>query len=115
MPEGEDPAEMVIEEGGAERFRSLVEGAIDLAEFQIGLILDGVDLDSPRDRDRGLAEAAPVLAEVPAGATRQELQRRVTERLQIDSGVVTARIEDAGKAGPAVEDSAPRDAPTTAG
>ena len=109
MPEGEDPAEMVIEEGGAERFQSLVEGAIDLAEFQIGLILDGVDLDSPRDRDRGLAEAAPVLARIPAGATRQELQRRVTERLQIDSGVVTARIEDAGKAGPAVEGSAPRD------
>ncbi|MCB0870138.1 MAG: DNA primase [Solirubrobacterales bacterium] len=93
MPEGVDPAEMVIEEGGAERFRELVEGAVDLAEFQIDLILAGVDSSSPRDRDRGLSEAAPVLASIPPGATRQELVRRVTERLQIDSSVVASRVE----------------------
>ncbi|HMU27989.1 MAG TPA: toprim domain-containing protein, partial [Solirubrobacterales bacterium] len=92
MPEGVDPAEMVIEEGGAERFRALVEEAVDLAEFQIDLILAGVDMNSPRDRDRGLAEAAPVLAKVSPGATRQELTRRVGERLQIDSSVVLDRV-----------------------
>ena len=42
MPEGVDPAEMVIEEGGAERFRALVEEAVDLGEFQIDLILAGL-------------------------------------------------------------------------
>jgi len=94
MPEGVDPAEMVIAEGGADRFRELVEGAIELAEFQVDLILAGVDTTSPRDRDRGLAEAAPVLAQLPPGATRQELVRRVTERLQIDSSVVLARVEE---------------------
>ncbi len=99
MPDGVDPAEMVIEEGGAGRFRELVEGAIDLAEFQVDLILSGVDTTSPRDRDRGLAETAPVLAKVPPGATRQELVRRVTERLQIDPTVVLGRVEaaEAGK------------------
>lgn len=96
MPEGVDPAEMVIEQGGAERFRDLVEGAVDLAEFQVDLILAGVDLASPRDRDRGLAEAAPVLAKVPPGATRQELTRRVSERLQIDSSVVLSRVDAEG-------------------
>ncbi|HEX8689960.1 MAG TPA: DNA primase, partial [Solirubrobacterales bacterium] len=30
MPAGEDPAEMMAAEGGAERFRALVEGALDL-------------------------------------------------------------------------------------
>lgn len=95
MPEGVDPAEMVIAEGGAERFRKLVDEAIDLPEFQLNLILAGVDLDSPRDRDRGLEEAAPVLAQVPAGATRQELQRRVGEKLRIDSNVVISRVESA--------------------
>jgi len=92
MPEGVDPAEMVIEEGGAERFRALVEEAVDLAEFQIDRILAGVDMNSPRDRDRGLAEAAPVLAKVSPGGTRQELTRRVGERLQIDSSVVLDRV-----------------------
>lgn len=93
MPQGIDPAEMVIEEGGAERFRSLVDGAVGLAEFQTDLILAGVDNSSPRDRDRGLSEAAPVLASVPPGAIRQELVRRVSERLQIESSVVVARID----------------------
>lgn len=95
MPDGVDPAEMVIGEGGADRFRELVERAIELAEFQVDLILSGVDTSSPRDRDRGLAEAAPVLAKVPPGATRQELIRRVTERLQIDPSVVLGRVEAA--------------------
>jgi DNA primase len=99
MPEGVDPAEMVIPEGGADRFRELVEGAVELAEFQVDLILAGVDTNSPRDRDRGLAEAAPVLAQLPAGATRQELVRRVTERLQIDSSVVLTRVEAEEKSG----------------
>lgn len=99
MPSGIDPAELVVAEGGAERFRQLVEGAVDLPEFHLGLILDGVDPDSPRDRDRGLDEAAPILASIPPGATRQELTRRVTERLKLDPGVVVARVDvDPGEA-----------------
>lgn len=95
MPDGVDPADMVVTEEGGDRFRGLVEAAVGLAEFQIDLILTGVDTASPRDRDRGLAEAAPVLAKVPPGATRQELVRRVTERLQIDPSVVQARVDQA--------------------
>lgn len=92
MPEGVDPAEMVVAEGGAAEFQELVESAVSLAEFRIDLILSGVDRDSPRDRDRGLAEAGPVLASVAPGATRQELERRVSEKLQITPTVVASRI-----------------------
>jgi DNA primase len=99
MPDGIDPAEMVIAEGGAERFRELVEKAVDLPEFQLDLIIATVDTTSPRDRDRGLAESAPVLASIPPGAIRQELVRRVTERLQIDPSVVLARVEAVEKGG----------------
>ncbi|MGK2932166.1 MAG: DNA primase [Solirubrobacterales bacterium] len=95
MPAGEDPAELVVSEGGTERFRSLVEGAVDLPEFHLDLIIGGVDPSSPQDRDRGLAEAAPVLAEVPAGATRDELVRKVAERLGIDPTIVVARVTSA--------------------
>lgn len=102
MPSGIDPAEMVIAEGGADRFRELVDGAVDLSEFQIDLIVAGVDMGSPRDRDRGLAEAAPVLAQIPPGAIRQEMTRRVSERLQIDGSVVHSAVETAeGSAAPA--------------
>ena len=40
MPAGVDPAEMMAEEGGAERFRALVEAAVELTDFQVGLVLD---------------------------------------------------------------------------
>lgn len=93
MPTGVDPAELVVAEGGVERFRGLVDRAVDLPEFHLDLILAGVDTGSPRDRDRGLDEAAPVLASIPPGATRQELTRRAAERLGIDPSVVVARID----------------------
>lgn len=93
MPSGVDPAELVVAEGGAEEFRRLVDGAVDLPEFQLDLIIGGVDMDSPRDRDRGLGESAPVLASLPPGAIRQELTRRTAERLGIDPSVVVARVD----------------------
>ena len=62
MPAGEDPAEMMAAEGGAERFRALVEGAVELSAFQVGLVLDRTDASSPAERDRALNEAASVMA-----------------------------------------------------
>jgi DNA primase len=95
MPAGEDPAEMVVADGGADRFRALVDDAVDLPEFHLGLILDEVDPGSPQSRDQGLAQAAPVLAGIAAGATREELTRRVAERLGIEPTVVVARLSQA--------------------
>ena len=102
MPAGEDPAEIATAEGGGEKFRAMVETAVDLSEFHVGLILDGVDSSSPRDRDRGLGEVVPVLAAIPPGATRQHLTRRVAERLDIEPTVVVSRLEQA-PAGPGPE------------
>jgi DNA primase len=99
MPAGEDPAEIATSEGGGERFRRLVEGAVDLPEFQVGLILDSVDAASPQDRDRGLAEAAPVIVSIPPGATREELTRRLADGLQIDPAVVVARLASTAPGG----------------
>jgi len=109
MPAGEDPAELVVAEGGAERFRNLVDNAVDLPEFHLDLIMGEVDPASPQDRDRGLAEAAPVLAEVPVGATRDELVRRAAERLGIDPTVVVARVTSA----PALQPEMTRTGPTS--
>jgi DNA primase len=60
MPAGEDPAEMMAEAGGAERFAELLGGAVELSEFQVALVLDGTDVASPAERDRALNEVAPV-------------------------------------------------------
>jgi len=92
MPEGEDPAQMVGEEGGGDRFRELVDEALELPEFQVRLVLDRTDPASPVERDRALAEVAPVLAAMDEGASQKELERRVSDRLDQDPAIVAARV-----------------------
>ncbi|MFN8159793.1 MAG: DNA primase [Solirubrobacterales bacterium] len=99
MPAGEDPAQMVAEEGGGERFRSLLEGAVELADFRVSLILEGTDTSSPAERDRALSEIAPVLADMGESASREELVRRVAERLDLQPAMVVGRVEAAARAG----------------
>ena len=92
MPAGEDPAEMIAAEGGAERFRALVEGAVDLPAFQVGLVLDGTDASSPAERDRALGELAPILAGMGETASRDDLVRRVAGRLDLEPALVMGRV-----------------------
>ncbi len=92
MPAGEDPAEMLAEPGGAERFRALVDAAVELSEFQVGLVLDGTDVASPADRDRALSEVAPVLAGMGESVSRDDLVRRVAERLDVEAAMVMGRL-----------------------
>ena len=92
MPAGEDPAEMMAAEGGAERFRALVEGAVELAAFQVGLVLDRTDVGSPAERDRALNEVAPILAGMGETASRDDLVRRVAEQLDLEPAMVMGRL-----------------------
>ena len=92
MPAGEDPAEMMAEEGGSERFRGLLVGAEELVAFQVGLVLERTDADSPAERDRALGEVAPVLAGLGETASRDELIRRVADRLDLDPAMVMGRV-----------------------
>ncbi len=92
MPAGEDPAEMVAEGGGAERFGEIVEGAVELAAFQVRLVLDHTDVGSPSARDRSLGELAPILAAMGEGITREELVRQVADRLDLEPALVMGRV-----------------------
>jgi DNA primase len=92
MPAGEDPAEMMAAEGGAERFRGLLDGAEELVAFQVGLVLGRTDVGSPVERDRALAEVAPVLAGLGETAGREDLVRRVAERLDLEPAMVMGRV-----------------------
>jgi DNA primase len=92
MPAGEDPAEMMAESGGAERFRALLDGAEELTAFQVGLVLGRTDAGSPVERDRALDEVAPVLAGMGEGASREDLVRRVAERLDFEPAMVMGRV-----------------------
>ncbi|MGH2975930.1 MAG: DNA primase, partial [Solirubrobacterales bacterium] len=92
MPAGEDPAEMLAAEGGAERFRVLLESAVELTAFQVGLVLQGTDVSSPAERDRTLDEVAPILAGLGESASRDDLVRQVAERLDLEPAMVMGRV-----------------------
>jgi len=92
MPAGEDPAEMMAAPEGPERFRALLQEAEELTAFQVGLVLSRTDVASPVERDRALAEVAPVLAGMGETAGREDLVRRVAERLDLDPAMVMGRV-----------------------
>jgi DNA primase len=92
MPAGEDPAEMMTEGGGPDRFRALLDGAEELTAFQVNLVLGRTDVGSPVERDRALAEVAPVLAGMGETVSRDDLIRRVAERLDLDPAMVMGRV-----------------------
>ncbi|HET7590348.1 MAG TPA: DNA primase [Solirubrobacterales bacterium] len=107
MPAGEDPAEMMTAEGGAERFRELLGGAEELTAFQVGLVLGRTDVFSPVERDRALTEVAPVLAGMGETVSRDELVRRVAERLDLEPAMVMGRVVAATPASGGGEERAP--------
>ena len=62
-------------------------------------MLERADLSSPAERDRALAELAPVLAEMGESVSREELVRRVAGRLDVDPAMVIGRIASARERG----------------
>jgi DNA primase len=107
MPAGEDPAEMMAAEGGAERFRELLDGAEELTAFQVRLVLDRTDTSSPTERDRALAEVAPVLAGMGETVSRDELIRKVAEQLDLEPAMVMGRVVAATPASGGRQDPGP--------
>jgi DNA primase len=95
MPAGEDPAEMMAGPGGPERFRALIDAAVELNAFQVGLVIDRTDVASPLERDRALDEVAPVLAAMGETASRDDLVRQVAERLDLEPAMVMGRVVSA--------------------
>jgi DNA primase len=100
MPPGEDPAEMMGEPDGVDRFRALGDAAIELGEFQVGMILGKTKSNSPADRERAMVELAPVLVAMGNTQAHEEQVRRVAERLDLEvsmvKGMVTAATPASG-------------------
>ena len=92
MPAGEDPAEMLAGERGAERFVELVDGAVELNAFQVEMVLARTDAGSPAERDRALDEVAPILAGMGESISRDELVKQVAERLDLEPAMVMGRV-----------------------
>jgi DNA primase len=99
LPEGMDPAELIQREG-ADRLRERVAVSVPFVEFHVDRILAGADTGSAEGKDRAIAELAPALKlDAYAGALREELPRRISNRLGLSEGRLAALLRDAGSTG----------------
>jgi DNA primase len=92
MPKGVDPAELMVEPDGPERFRGYAEGAAELTDFQVTRVLDRTDTASPVERDQALTEIAPIIAGMEEGASQSELVRKVADRLDLEPAMLMGRV-----------------------
>jgi DNA primase len=89
LPPGADPADIVGEEGGAERMRDLLDRAVPFARFQVERTLEGA-----RD-DEALGEVAGVIRSLPQGILRDELVKLASSRLGISPELVESAVRTA--------------------
>jgi DNA primase len=98
LPEGMDPAELIQREG-ADRLRERVARSVPFVEFHVDRILAAADTGSAEGRDRAVAELAPALKlDAYAGSLREELPRRISNRLGLSEGRLAALLAAAGAA-----------------
>jgi DNA primase len=108
LPEGADPGELIAREG-ADRLRERVAASVPFVVFHVERILDRADTNSAEGRDRAISELAPALKlDAYAGALREELPRKISNRLGLSQARLAALIAAAGSAAPR---SQPRAAP----
>lgn len=94
LPDGRDPAELV-QDGRADELRAALEQPVHFARFRTERILRTSDLSTAELRDDALGRIAPVIAELPEGALREELVARVADRMSLGPAIVDRVVRSA--------------------
>jgi DNA primase len=100
LPDGRDPAELV-QDGRAEELRAALEHPVHFTRFRVERVLRNADLSTAELRDEALARLAPILAELPEGALREELIARVADRMSLGAAIVDRIVRGAPRPRPA--------------
>ncbi len=97
MPGGSDPADLVLAEGGAERFRELAAEALALLEYQVHETLASADLDTADGKFRALEALKPILAGAVNAVERDEQSRIIADRLRLSPENMAYLLKPAAK------------------
>jgi DNA primase len=98
LPNGMDPADVVLAEGGPENWTELAKGAVPLLRYRTEALLAAADLDSAPGRSKAFEWATILFGQVPPSPERSEEIARFSDRLQLDQPL-RARLERAGQDG----------------
>jgi DNA primase len=93
LPKGSDPAEL-LQSGGPAAVTALVERSVPFVRFRVERVLEAGAIGTPDGRDRMLAELVPILADVPPGAMRADLERLVAGRLELPQPTIAGLLAD---------------------
>jgi DNA primase len=91
LPEGRDPAELISDEG-PEAFRTRIDKAVSVLEFQLDRLLADADLDTAPGRHRALEEARPLIAAEERPVVRDDLTRLAADRLDVPVDYLTTQL-----------------------
>ena len=93
MPEGTDPADLVVRDG-APAFEHLLEDSLSVPEFEARRLVASADLRTAHGRDRALRSVRPLVHSAPANsATRDELVRFLADKLDVDPSYLTSQLD----------------------
>ncbi len=93
LPEGQDPADVVLG-SGADEMRRLLDSAVPVARFQVERAIETGDLQSTEGRDEILTLAAGVIAPLGPSVLREELVKLVSGRLNVSVSLVESSVAD---------------------
>ena len=94
MPEGRDPADMVLE-GQIPQLKEAVDSAETITRFRIDRILARRDLSEPEAAIRAMGEAAKVIARHPDEMARHRYASYVAVRTRTGEAAVMAKVRAA--------------------
>ncbi len=103
LPEGKDPADVVVA-GNVEALATSIEESVPLLQYRIDRELGRFDLSEPEARGRAVHAAAALIGRHPDAVTRHEYGVFVARKTGVDLDVVTGAM--AGKKAQAADSAA---------
>ncbi len=94
---GKDPDE-ILKNYGAERFKSLLEGAANDVEYQILRARDGLDVSTSDGKSRFLSAVCAILAELRSPVELDIYAARLSEEVGVDKQAILAQTRGIVKA-----------------
>jgi DNA primase len=104
LPEGLDPCDLLVQEGGPEQFKEILASAVDALDFKLNQLLAAEGTAGVEGRRRAVDAVLAIIALAPemaghAGAVKIDLTvNRIAHRLGIDERTVRARLQELRKA-----------------
>ena len=93
LPDDKDPCDLLAE-AGPDSFKTIAGDAIPILEFQVKSVLERAQMHSAADKDRLVAQLAPVFGSVGPSVEREEQVRHVADRLDLRAEVLENLLQD---------------------